>query len=284
MGYPEGGYNKSLQDFWCFSNSKNMDTLGELFDNIPSYCLENKELTAHGDISNHRLLYYKLCKMDIIPNKLKFAFKFDRPELSDMPLVRWKYFDEPTDYRILDKNRKKLNNKMYNTKDTLSIVKNFILFNDDGGNKRLNHLKSYKGIESFGKTFPECNFYINYKTSEFLNEIKTTYKKYVKHLNLYNNIETSDFNWALHTLALVKEVPTPYVMLTTEDRMFYKTNPEEFNRVITDIIKNDVWYMPVGKLDHLSVGSRYATVEDLMKPKPVHGQTCIKKYKDSGGE
>ena len=284
MGYPEGGYNKSLQDFWCFSNSKNMDILGELFDNIPSYCLENKELTAHGDISNHRLLYYKLCKMDIIPNKLKFAFKFDRPELSDMPLVRWKYFDEPTDYRILDKNRKKLNNKMYNTKDTLSIVKNFILFNDDGGNKRLNHLKSYKGIESFGKTFPECNFYINYKTSEFLNEIKTTYKKHVKHLNLYNNIETSDFNWALHTLALIKEVPTPYVMLTTEDRMFYKTNPEEFNRVITDIIKNNVWYMPVGKLDHLSVGSRYATVEDLMKPTPVHGQTCIKKYKDSGEE
>ena len=36
MGYPHGGYNKSLQDFWCFSNSENMDILGELFDDIPT--------------------------------------------------------------------------------------------------------------------------------------------------------------------------------------------------------------------------------------------------------
>ena len=51
-----------------------------------------------------------------------------------------------------------------------------------------------------------------------------------------------------------------------------------------DIIDNDVCYMPIGKLDHLTVGTRYKTVEELMMPTTVHGYTCEKKYRDSGKE
>ena len=166
----------------------------------------------------------------------------------------------------------------------LSIIQNHILFDDERGKKRLEHQKSNKGIPSIGKVFPNCHLYVNYKTKSFLNDIVETYEKYIKNIHIYNNLEGPDFNWTAITLQLVKEATTPYVMLATEDRMFHKTNTEEFKRVIQDMIDNNVWYMPIGKLDHLTVGSRHATVEELMKPTPVHGQICVKKYIDSGKE
>ena len=96
MGYPYGGYNKSLQDIWCFSNSKNMDELCTMFEHIPEYCIENSELMGYKGISNHRLLYHKLKLMNIIPNRLKFVFKHDVISKSDMPLIRYKYFNDKT--------------------------------------------------------------------------------------------------------------------------------------------------------------------------------------------
>ena len=166
----------------------------------------------------------------------------------------------------------------------LSIIQNHILFNDERGKKRLEHQKSYKGIPSIGKVFPNCHLYVNYKTKVFLNDIVETYEKHIKNVHIYNNLEGPDFNWTAITLMLVKEANTPYVMLATEDRMFHKTTTEEFEKVMQDIIDNNVYYMPIGKLDHLTVGTRYSTVEDLLKPTPVHGKTCIKQYKDSGKE
>ena len=96
MGYPYGGYAKSLQDFWCISNSEYMNELCNIFDYIPQYCIESDELMGYKGLSNHRLLYYKLLKMGIIPNKLKFKFNYDLMSKSDMPLVRWKYFNDIT--------------------------------------------------------------------------------------------------------------------------------------------------------------------------------------------
>lgn len=97
-GYPggHGGYARSLQDLWCISNSTDMDELCTLIDHIPQYCTENPELMAMKGISNHRLLYYKLLKMGIIPNRLKFAYNHDMIHKSDMPLVRYKYFNDRT--------------------------------------------------------------------------------------------------------------------------------------------------------------------------------------------
>jgi len=166
----------------------------------------------------------------------------------------------------------------------LSIIQCHILFDDERGKKRLEHQKSYKGIPSFGSIFEDCDFYVNYKTKVFLEDIKETYEKYIKNVNLYNNLEGTDFNWVAIKLLLVKESKTPYVMFSTEDRMFHKTNKKEFERVMQDIIDNDVHYMPIGKLDHLTVGTRYKTTDELMAPMSVHGRTCIKKYKDSGKE
>ena len=166
----------------------------------------------------------------------------------------------------------------------LSIIQCHILFDDERGRKRLEHQKSFKGIPSFGKVFKGCHFYVNYKTELFLDEIKETYDKYIKNIHLYNNLESPDLNWVAITLLLVRESSAPYLMFSTEDRMFHRTSTEEFERVIQDMIDNDVHYMPIGKLDHLTIGSRYATIEELMSPTQVHYQTCTKKYIDSGKE
>ena len=96
MGYPYGDYNKSLIDSWSFSNSKNMDEVCNMFNDIPLYCTENPELMGYKGISNHRLLYYKLVKMGIIPNKIKFPIKHDIVSRCEMPLVRYKYFNDKT--------------------------------------------------------------------------------------------------------------------------------------------------------------------------------------------
>ena len=279
MGYPHGGYNKSLQDAWCFSNSDNIKQLCKIYDNIPKYCSENKELTAHGGISNHRLMYHQLCEMNIIPNQIKFPLTFDRPKFSDTPLVRWTYFDEPTDYGMLVRREKD-----FSLENNLSVIQCHILFDDDRGKQRLEHQKSIKGIPSFAKVFNDCNFYVNYKTKTFLTEIKETYDKYIKNISLYNNLDGDDFDWIGIILSLINQSTTPYILIATEDRMFHKTNKEEFTRVMKDVIDNKVQYMPIGKLDHLTVGSRYPTVDELLKPTQVHFKTCIKKYRDSGKE
>ena len=168
--------------------------------------------------------------------------------------------------------------------DNLSIIQCHILFDDERGRQRLEHQKSWKGIPSFGKIFEECDFFVNYKTELYLDEIKDTYEKYIRNVNLYNNLEGPDFNWVSIKLALVKESKTPYVMFSTEDRMFHKTTKDEFELLMKDIIDNNVQYMPIGKLDPLSVGSRYKTEEELLKPMMVHGVTCDKSkiYTDSG--
>ena len=166
----------------------------------------------------------------------------------------------------------------------LSVIQCHILFDDERGRQRLEHQMSYKGIPSFGSVFNDCDFFVNYKTKVFLDIIKETYDKYIKNINLYNNLDGSDFNWVAITLALVNESKTPYIMLATEDRMFHGTDKKEFERIMQDIIDNGVSYMPIGKLDHLTIGSRFKNVEELLAPTPVHGKTCVKKYRDSGKE
>ena len=117
-------------------------------------------------------------------------------------------------------------------KKMISILQCHILFDDERGRERLEHQKSIKGIPSFGKVFEDCDFHVNYKTKTFLSEIKETYFKYIKNMNLYNNLDSEDFDWASTILSMINETSTPYILLATEDRMFHKTNKQEFTRVI----------------------------------------------------
>lgn len=94
MGFPNGQYNRSLQDCWFFGNKYDMDAFAEIYHEIPRYTKDNKELSGYKGISNHRLAYHKLKTLDILPHDLEFAYRYDVPAKNDFPLVRWHYFNE----------------------------------------------------------------------------------------------------------------------------------------------------------------------------------------------
>ena len=137
-------------------------------------------------------------------------------------------------------------------KDNLTILQNFIITNESV----LNHLKSDIGIKTTASVLGECKWIINYKTELYLEEIKTLYNKYLNNYTLYNNLENENFKWATTTLAMLKEVKTPYIFYLTEDRMFHKTTKEEFTAVMDEVTKNDVGFVQIGKLHKYSL-SKY---------------------------
>jgi hypothetical protein len=125
----------------------------------------------------------------------------------------------------------------------LTIIQNFIL-ND----QRYNHLKSDLGLEATAEVLGDCKFVVNYKSEKYVNEVKSLYKKYFKNLLFYNNIEDEKFTWASSTKNLMGDVNTPYIFYLTEDRMFHNTTKKEFTSIMDEVVKNDIWWMSIGKL------------------------------------
>ena len=67
-------------------------------------------------------------------------------------------------------------------KDHLTILQNFIITNES----ILNHLKSDVGLKATSNVLGECKWVVNYKTSLYLDEIKTLYNNYLTDYDLYN--------------------------------------------------------------------------------------------------
>ena len=118
-------------------------------------------------------------------------------------------------------------------KDNLTILQNFIITNESV----LNHLKSDIGIKTTASVLGECEWIINYKTELYLEEIKTLYNKYLNNYTLYNNLENENFKWATTTLAMLKEVKTPYIFYLTDDRMIHKTTKKNLRLLWMKLLK-----------------------------------------------
>ena len=90
----------------------------------------------------------------------------------------------------------------------VSIVQNFVCTKSE----RLDVV--HRNAVKLGNTFPNTDFFINYNSDINFESIKKSYLENIPKINLYNDL-TKD--WALVTLALMKEVQTPYVMYICED-------------------------------------------------------------------
>jgi hypothetical protein len=134
-------------------------------------------------------------------------------------------------------------------KDNLTILQNFIITNKN----ILNHLKSDIGMKSTAAVLGECEWIVNYKTTLYLEEIENLYEKYLDKYTLYNNLQDETFTWAKSTLTLVQKVKTPYIFYLTEDRMFHKTTKKEFTEIMDEVVKNDIGFMCIGKLQKYSL-------------------------------
>jgi hypothetical protein len=158
-------------------------------------------------------------------------------------------------------------------KDQISIIQNFTIFPNN--KERLDLITSEVGLKTTSEVLKDCNFYVNYKTTTFLKEIKSTYTNNIKNLHLYNNLEDKDFYWPAIELQLILQSDTPYVMLVTEDRMFHKTTNEEFQAIMNDMVYHNVSYMPIGKLFAYTSGSKYKNIKNI---------PSISQFYNDGGE
>ena len=120
-----------------------------------------------------------------------------------------------------------------------SIVQNFICTKDS----RLEVVR--RNTKKLGYVFSAPKFYINYNSdNQNYNPIKDSYKKNIKNVSFYNDL-TKD--WALVTLALVKEVKTPYVMYICED-MEVNCSKEHMKSTMHEFTTEDMDYMFLSKI------------------------------------
>ena len=94
----------------------------------------------------------------------------------------------------------------------ISIVQNFICTKEE----RLQVLREY--LPMIGDVFGECEFYVNYNSTINLDEIYSLYKQHIPKLNFYNDLSEE---WAPVTLALAKQITTPYTLFLCEDTQIH---------------------------------------------------------------
>ena len=91
----------------------------------------------------------------------------------------------------------------------ISIVQNFICTKP----ARLEVV--LRNTKKLGKTFSDCDFYINYNSdNDYFEPIKNSYLENIDNINFYNNLER---DWAAVTLSILNEVDTEFTMYICED-------------------------------------------------------------------
>ena len=120
----------------------------------------------------------------------------------------------------------------------VSVLQNFICTKP----KRLELIK--KEVPNMAKIFKDYNFFINYNSTQYFDEVYEVYKNNVTKLNFYNNL---DRNWGALTLSILKEVTTPYTLILCED-FEYRIKFEDWKNIMGEVVENNVEYMPLGRL------------------------------------
>jgi hypothetical protein len=133
----------------------------------------------------------------------------------------------------------------------ISIVQNFICTKEE----RLQVLREY--LPMIGDVFGECEFYVNYNSTINLDEIYSLYKQHIPKLNFYNDLSEE---WAPVTLALAKQITTPYTLFLCEDTQIHVSKQQVYNR-INEFIELDCDYLLLTKL------------EKYLRPEYINGYT-----------
>jgi hypothetical protein len=121
----------------------------------------------------------------------------------------------------------------------ISIVQNFICTKPE----RLQILKEQLPI--IGSVFNDVEFFVNYNSKENLDEVYSLYKQHIPKLNFFNDLTEE---WALVTLALAKQINTPYTLFLCEDTQIHVSKEQIYNR-INEFIEMDCDYLLLTKLE-----------------------------------
>ena len=124
----------------------------------------------------------------------------------------------------------------------ITVVQNYICT----CSKRLDVLLN--NLPKLGEVFRDIPFLVNFNDNINLDIIHDSYKKNIKKLNFYNNLEK---DWALVTLSLLEEVKTPYLLYLCEDQILHSTH-EELNNILDEIKKLDIDFTNLTKINKYS--------------------------------
>tara|TARA_R110001592_G_scaffold314659_1_gene590369 strand:+ start:12077 stop:12769 length:693 start_codon:yes stop_codon:yes gene_type:complete len=133
----------------------------------------------------------------------------------------------------------------------ITVIQNFICTFNERRDVLLNNLPK------LGETFRDIPFIVNFNDTINLDIIHDSYKKNIKKLDFYNNLEK---NWALVTLSLLEEVKTPYVLYLCEDQILHSTY-KELNNILGEIEKLDIDFTNLTRIYKYSKNSFPGYVE-----------------------
>ena len=120
-----------------------------------------------------------------------------------------------------------------------SLVQNFICTQPS----RLEVVK--RNAIKLGDTFPDIDFYVNYNSdNQNFDVIKNSYLDNIPKISFYNNLIK---DWALVTLAMVKEVQTPYVMFICED-MEVNCSKEHMENTLEEFFNKNLDWLFLSKI------------------------------------
>ncbi len=120
----------------------------------------------------------------------------------------------------------------------ITVVQNFICTQES----RLQVIE--REVPKMAKVFKDYDFLINYGTIDNVFEVGNIYQDNVKKLVFENNLKHI---WGEVTLAMLKKVKTPYTLILCED-FEYRVTYGEWNEIMSEVVKRDVSYMPIGRL------------------------------------
>jgi len=124
----------------------------------------------------------------------------------------------------------------------ITVVQNYICTCDKRRDVLLNNLPK------LGEVFKDIPFVVNFNDTINLEIIYDSYKKNIKKLDFYNNLEK---NWALVTLSLLEKVKTPYLLYLCEDQVLHSTY-NELNNILNEIQELDIDFTNLTKINKYS--------------------------------
>jgi hypothetical protein len=124
----------------------------------------------------------------------------------------------------------------------VSVIQNFICTDK----KRLEVMLD--NLPVLGKAFQDYQFYVNFNDTVNLDIVQKSYKKYIKKLNFYNNLERQ---WAEVTLAMLEEVDTEYIINLCEDQVVH-FNSTDLKNVLNEVKELGIDYVNLTKINKYS--------------------------------
>ena len=121
----------------------------------------------------------------------------------------------------------------------LAILQNFIVTKSE----RLDTLR--KVLPTQTEIFNNCNWYVNYNTDYFFDDVHSLFKNNVKNLTFYNDL-TKDYGRIIQSM--IQDIKEDYVfIIPPEDCMIINTK-EYINNLIDEFVNHDCQFMQMTRI------------------------------------